>query len=70
MLQELKFNIAMNSKAFLVEGAGGRAGYVGSSTECALLMLLRSWGIEYSDVRKQREADLLKVSLRRRGLRD
>ena len=34
---------------------------MGSSTECALLMMLRSWGHEYGDVRKERDADMLKV---------
>lgn len=59
----LQVNIAMNSKAFLIDATtpGGRVGYVGSSTECALLMMLRSWGIEYNDVRKERERDMVKL---------
>ena len=65
LLDNLRLNIAMNSKAFLVdnETPGGRIGYVGSSTECALLLQLRTWGIEYNEVRIQHEPDVLQVRL-------
>jgi hypothetical protein len=65
VLKDLQSNMAMNSKAFLVDTGTSRVGYVGSSTECAMLMLMRGWSIEYEDVRKQREGDVVKV--RRRG---
>lgn len=62
VLRDLQSNMAMNSKAFLVDTGTSRVGYVGSSTECAMLMLMRGWNIEYEDVRKQRESDVVKVS--------
>ena len=63
LLEDLKMNIAMNSKAFLVDSdiPGGRIGYVGSSTECALLLQLRGWGFEYNDLRLQHEDDIVQV---------
>ena len=58
-------DIALNSKAFLVEPGGGRAGegveFVGNRTECALLMLARGWGQDYRTVRKAREHDVATI---------
>ncbi len=62
LLAELRINIAMNSKAFLTETTSGRVGYVGSSTECALLLQLRTWGYDYDEIRIQYEKDLVQVS--------
>ena len=63
LLEALKMNIAMNSKAFLVnpDTPGGRIGYIGSSTECALLLQLRGWGFEYNDIRLQHNDDIVQV---------
>ena len=62
LMDNLRVNISMNSKAFLVDNEkGGRIGYVGSSTECALLLALRTWGFDYNEVRVQHEQDLVQV---------
>ena len=61
LLADLRVNIAMNSKAFLTEAENGRVGYVGSSTECALLLQLRNWGHDYNEVRAELEKDLIQV---------
>ena len=70
LLEELRVNIAMNSKAFLTETDNGRVGYIGSSTECALLLQLRSWGHDYSEVRAELEKDVIQVGGSDRGLKD
>jgi hypothetical protein len=36
--------------------------FVGNRTECALLMMLGKWGIDYKVVREQQEAALFRVS--------
>ena len=62
LMDNLRINISMNSKAFLVDNEkGGRIGYIGSSTECALLLALRTWGFDYKEVRAQHEQDLVQV---------
>ncbi|KAK9840937.1 hypothetical protein WJX81_001285 [Elliptochloris bilobata] len=43
----LSVNIALNSKAFLITRDKATTEFVGNRTECALLMLLRGWGISY-----------------------
>ena len=40
--------------------------FVGSSTECALLMLLRVWGFDYNRLREQFARSLKKVCRERR----
>ena len=48
----LEHNIALNSKAFLVDVEGEtEPQFVGNRTECALLVLLRKLGVDYNDVR-------------------
>jgi hypothetical protein len=37
-------------------------GFVGNRTECALLMLMRSWGEDYHKVREDHQHDIVKVS--------
>ena len=63
LLDHLRLGIAMNSKAFLVDSdtPGGRIGYVGSSTECALLLQLRGWGFDYAEIRTEHQPDVLQV---------
>lgn len=61
VVDDLKLNIAMNSKAFLIEHASKPIEFVGNRTECALLMLLKGWGIDYRTVREQHESSLFKV---------
>jgi hypothetical protein len=39
-------------QAFLIEEKG-KIDFVGNRTECALLMLLRSWGIGFKDLRDE-----------------
>ena len=50
-------------QAFLIEdeSGSGRVEFVGNRTECALLMLMRGWGMDYNEVRAQHAPDLVKV---------
>lgn len=41
-------------QAFLIEHDNDTVGFVGNRTECALLMLLRSWGVSYEALREVR----------------
>ena len=50
-IKDMSLNISMSSKAFVIEKEGARAEFVGSSTECALLMMLKEWGHDYTQVR-------------------
>lgn len=61
LLKELQTNIALNSKAFLMEGEKGKIEFVGNRTECALLMLMRQWGEDYVAWRANRAADLVQL---------
>ncbi len=49
-------------QAFLVDTPEGAVNFVGNSTECALLMLMRSWNEDYEKVRKDNEKNVVKVS--------
>lgn len=51
LLQELALNCALNSKAHLIEAAPDLVTFIGNRTECALLMLARKWGFNYTQVR-------------------
>ncbi|DBB18563.1 hypothetical protein WJX82_010215 [Trebouxia sp. C0006] len=57
----LELNIAMNSKAFLIEKDDGSIDMVGNRTEGALLMLLRGWGRNYKTVRANRHEDVAQL---------
>ena len=35
--------------------------FVGNRTECALLMMLRGWGVSYEALRQRHRADVLRV---------
>jgi Ca2+-transporting ATPase len=50
LIQELAYNNALNSKAFLIEHADLPIEFVGNRTECALLMLTKKWGVDYKQV--------------------
>ncbi|MEW5311473.1 MAG: hypothetical protein WDW38_003186 [Sanguina aurantia] len=52
LMNEIKLNIALSSKAFLIDQPNGSVEFVGNRTECALLMLLRVWKMDYAEVRK------------------
>eukprot|EP00798_Chlamydomonas_sp_ICE-L_P007259 gene7259-371_t len=52
LLSDLMHNIALSSKAFLIEDDDGRIEFVGNRTECALLVLMRSWGVDYQELRE------------------
>ncbi|PNW87451.1 hypothetical protein CHLRE_02g145100v5 [Chlamydomonas reinhardtii] len=60
LLELLKWNCAMNNKAFLVD-KDNVVEFVGNRTECALLVLLRKLGHDYVQLREQREADQVKL---------
>jgi Ca2+-transporting ATPase len=61
--EALAMNMALNGKAFLIEtkdvtvDVGGtkikaenKVDFVGNRTDCALLMLMRKWGMDYKQV--------------------
>ncbi|KAL6750480.1 plasma membrane calcium-transporting ATPase [Haematococcus lacustris] len=60
-LELLKANCAMNNKAFLVEQPGGNVDFVGNRTECALLVMLKKLGIDYTAVREQMQSSQVKL---------
>jgi len=57
----LGVNVAMTSKAFLIENEDGTTGFVGNRTECALLIMCRKWGIDYKAERERLHADLFQL---------
>lgn len=60
--ESIVVNSAVNSKAFLMNEEGGiQVSFVGNRTECALLMMLRSWGISYNDVRESQHHNIEEV---------
>jgi Ca2+-transporting ATPase len=58
---ELDLNIAINSKAFLIEHGADLVEFVGNRTECALLMLSRKWGSSYKALRDTHEKNIEEV---------
>jgi hypothetical protein len=44
-----------------VDEEDGQVTFVGNRTECALLMLLRKWGVSYKEVQDAHHASLYKV---------
>jgi Ca2+-transporting ATPase len=58
---EIVRNCALNSKAFLVENENGTVGFVGNRTECALLLMVRSWGEKYREIRDLEHTNTLQV---------
>jgi hypothetical protein len=62
VLELLNANCSMNSKAFLVEKPDSPViEFVGNRTECALLVMLKKLGFDYSATREARGADQIKV---------
>ena len=59
--EHLELNIAMNSKAFLIEQEDGSTDLVGNRTEGALLMLLKSWGRSYKTTRSDHRDNVVQV---------
>ncbi|KAL3146758.1 hypothetical protein ABBQ38_014742 [Trebouxia sp. C0009 RCD-2024] len=59
--EHLELNIAMNSKAFLIEKEDGSTDLVGNRTEGALLILLKTWGRSYKAVRSDLREDIVQV---------
>ncbi|BDA43546.1 probable calcium-transporting ATPase 11, plasma membrane-t [Coccomyxa sp. Obi] len=58
---DIKLNSALNSKAFLIEHDENAVEFAGNRTECALLMLLRGWGIKYDAIRAEHKHDMFRV---------
>ena len=48
-------------QAFLVEHDAHAVEFVGNRTECALLMMLRGWGVGYEPLRREHRAGVLRV---------
>lgn len=61
LLNDLKLNMSINSKAFLIEHSDKPIEFVGNRTECALLMLLKSWGFNYHTAREEYATKLIKL---------
>ncbi|KAK9829300.1 hypothetical protein WJX72_005021 [[Myrmecia] bisecta] len=60
--REIQLGVAINSKAFLMEHEDtGKVDFVGNRTECALLMMLRAWGVGYDGLRKEGNDRLVKM---------
>jgi Ca2+-transporting ATPase len=57
----ITLNACMNSKAFLTESDDGSISFVGNRTECALLMMLKSWGVDYSQIREKHHHSIAQV---------
>jgi Ca2+-transporting ATPase len=53
-------NASINSKAFLTDD-DGLVGFVGNRTECALLMMLRSWDKDYAVIREEEGENIVQV---------
>lgn len=55
-------NCSLNSKAFLTEDpATGVVGFVGNRTECALLVMVKKWGIDYKHIRDLHTSNVVEV---------
>eukprot|EP00210_Caulerpa_lentillifera_P003791 g3621.t2 len=54
-------NASLNSKAFLIIEDNGEVQFVGNRTECALLMMARTWDVDYRQVRSTYENQMVKV---------
>ncbi len=52
----------MASQAFLIEHDKETIEFVGNRTECALLMLIRKWLLNYKDLRSKNEERVAQVS--------
>ncbi len=48
-------------QAFLIEHDANAVEFMGNRTECALLMLLRGWGLRYEAVRNEHKAHIFQV---------
>eukprot|EP00201_Polytomella_parva_P009432 CAMPEP_0175050876 /NCGR_PEP_ID=MMETSP0052_2-20121109/7489_1 /TAXON_ID=51329 ORGANISM="Polytomella parva, Strain SAG 63-3" /NCGR_SAMPLE_ID=MMETSP0052_2 /ASSEMBLY_ACC=CAM_ASM_000194 /LENGTH=692 /DNA_ID=CAMNT_0016315101 /DNA_START=58 /DNA_END=2132 /DNA_ORIENTATION=+ len=57
---ELINNAALNSKAFILQD-GEKLQLVGNRTECALLLMLRTWNVDYVKLRSDRETSMVKM---------
>ena len=57
----LELNIAMNSKAFLIEREDGSTDLVGNRTEGALLIMLKSLGRSYKTTRSEHHEEVAQV---------
>ncbi|GLC46005.1 ATF/CREB activator [Pleodorina starrii] len=62
LLEELKMNCALNSKAYYIVEKDGKMGFVGNRTECALLLLMdRDLESNYKDYRARHEKSVEKI---------
>ncbi len=59
--------VARRPQAFLTEDAAGKTVFVGNRTECALLLMLQQWGIDYKVVRDEEQPRLFRVRAWRGG---
>ncbi len=48
-------------QAFLIQHEANAVEFMGNRTECALLMLLRGWGLRYEDIRSAHKGTIFQV---------
>lgn len=61
VLHDLATGIALNSRAFLMPKPNGTLDFAGSRTECALLVMLHAWQLDYEHLRREKEGQVVKV---------
>lgn len=54
-------NMVRNNKAYITEEPSGSMTFTGNRTECSLLLLTRSWGIDFRTVREEMDDRLHQV---------
>ncbi|KAJ9507543.1 hypothetical protein QJQ45_019083, partial [Haematococcus lacustris] len=60
-VQALGINVAMTSKAFLMEQPDGKTEFQGNRTECALLVMLKRWAMDYRTLQQEQKAALFQL---------
>ncbi len=56
IVESIVLNSSLNSKAFLTPAdESGMIGFVGNRTECALLVMLQAWDVDYATVREEHQ---------------
>lgn len=53
--------VCLHLQAFLEEETGKSVKLVGNRTECAMLMLMRSWDVDYRNVRNDHQDKIYRV---------
>jgi Ca2+-transporting ATPase len=60
--KSIAINSSVNSKAFLTPpDENGVVSFVGNRTECALLVMLQAWSVDYVQVREEEKENIIQV---------